>query len=324
MPEDAPKRRLGGAPRDTRRRAGDREPSRKFPAFATGHMCDMPDGVVFLTGASGFVGSRLLRALNAQGVHVRALSRNPAALDGRAELVQGDVRDTETVTEALRGASVAYYLVHSLGTGDFAAADRDAARSFALAAAASDLPRIVYLSGIGRGTLSPHLESRQEVGKILRRSKSTTIELRASIVIGDGSVSYDAFKALAKIPLALLPDWLDTRSQPIAIDDVVRYLLEAADLPTDESRIYEIGGRDVVPYRAILEALGGSAVIAPVPGIAATLATYLQPLEPERVRVVSDLLDSLRIDTSVQDDAALSAFSVEPMGLTDAIATAYR
>ena len=276
---------------------------------------------VFLTGATGYVGGRLLDALRGRGEPVRALSRSGAELDG-AEVVRGDVRDGALVREVLAGVEVAYYLVHALGTPDFGSADREAARSFAAAAADAGVGRLVYLGGIGRGELSPHLASRQEVGRVLRSSGVPTIELRASVVLGEGSVSYDAFRALAALPLAVLPDWIDTPSQPIAVGDVVAYLLEAATVDLDGSAVFEIGGADRVPYRAILEALGGAAATVPAPGVVASLATALKPLQPERARVVSDLLDSLRVDTSVADDSASRVFAVSPLGLAEALARA--
>ena len=276
---------------------------------------------VFLTGATGYVGGRLLAALRERGVPVRAISRSGAALEG-AEVVQGDVRDAAALEPALAGVEVAYYLVHALGTEDFGDADRAAAGAFGAAAATAGVARIVYLGGIGRGDLSPHLASRQEVGRLLRDSGVATVELRASVVLGEGSVSYDAFRALAALPLVVLPDWIDTPAQPIAIDDVVAYLLEAGTVELDGSAVFEIGGADRVTYRAILQALGATAVTVPTPGAAATLAAALKPLQPERARVVSDLLDSLRVDTSVEDDAALRVFSVRPRGLAEALARA--
>jgi len=279
----------------------------------------MPGMRVFLTGASGYVGGKLLAALRDRGVSVRALSRSGDPLDG-AEIVQGDVRDGDALVPALEGATVAYYLVHSLGEDDFGTSDREAALAFAQAASAARVGRIVYLGGIGRGDLSPHLASRQEVGRILRDSGVPTVELRASVVLGEGSVSYDAFTALASLPVAVLPDWLDTPSQPIAVEDVVEYLLEAAEIDLDGSAVFEIGGADRVSYRSILDALGGGAVVqVPTPGIAASLVTALKPLQPERARIVSDLLDSLRNDTSVHDDSALRVFSVRPRGLAEAV-----
>jgi uncharacterized protein YbjT (DUF2867 family) len=279
----------------------------------------MPEMRVFLTGGTGYVGGKLLDALLERGAKVRALSRSGDPIDG-VEVWKGDVRDREVLERGLAGATVAYYLVHSLGEGDFGTADREAAQSFAEAAAAAEVGRIVYLGGIGRGDLSPHLASRQEVGRILRDSGVPTVELRASVVVGEGSVSFDAFKMLASLPVTVLPDWVDTPSQPIAIDDVVAYLLEAAEIELDGSAVYEIGGADKVPYRALLDELGGGPVVqVPAPGIVASLATALQPLQPERARVVSDLLDSLRNDTSVHDDAALRVFSVRPRGLAEAV-----
>jgi uncharacterized protein YbjT (DUF2867 family) len=149
-----------------------------------------------------------------------------------------------------------------------------------------------------------------------------TVELQASVVIGKGSVSYDTFATLAAFPVAVLPDWVDTPSQPIAIDDVVAYLLEAATVEVDGSAVFEIGGADRVPYRAILEEIGGTALTLPAPGLVADLAGALKPLQPERAKVVSDLVDSLRFDTSVEDTSALTAFSVRPVGLAEAVAKA--
>lgn len=283
----------------------------------------MPEGAVFLTGATGFVGGRLLDSLLADGAAVRALTRDAARLDGRKlEVVEGDVLDTALLERALTGTSVAYYLIHSLGSDDFGSADREAAQSFAAAASSAGVGRIVYLGGLGRGELSPHLASRQEVGRILRESGVAAVELQASVVIGEGSVSYEAFRTLAQLPLAVLPHWVETPSQPVAVEDVVAYLREAAEIELAASTIFEIGGADVVPYRAILEALGGAAVTVPAPAAAAAVATRLKGLQPGRVRVVSDLLDSLRVDTSVHDESALRAFSVRPRGLSEAIAAA--
>jgi uncharacterized protein YbjT (DUF2867 family) len=284
---------------------------------------------VLLTGATGYVGGKLLGALLERDVPVRALTRDPSRLEPRAglEVVAGDVLDRHSLAPAFDAVEVAYYLVHSLGSPDYDETDRDAARTFAAAALAAGVGRIVYLGGIGHGELSPHLASRQEVGKILRESGVPTVELRASIVIGTGSVSFDAFTTLVDtLPLTVLPDWARTPSQPIAVDDVVAYLLEAAEIDLDGAEIFEVGGADEVPYSAILEEYarqsGATRAIATVPAPAAlsALATALKPLQPERARILSDLFDSLRIDTSVQDDRARERFSVQPRGLADAIA----
>jgi uncharacterized protein YbjT (DUF2867 family) len=290
----------------------------------------MPDSRVLVTGASGHVGGRLLEALREQGRPVRALSRDPSRLNGDGiEVAEGDVLDPDALAAALSGIGVAYYLIHSLGGDDYAATDREAATAFASAAAEAGIDRIVYLSGIGRGDLSPHLASRQEVGRILREGPVTTIELRASIVIGAGSASFEGLRALVDLfPVVLVPDWARTPSQPIAVDDVVAYLLEAAGIAADGAAVYEVGGRDRVPYTAILEeyarSSGKTRVISTVPAPAATaaLATATKAVQPARLRLLSDLLDSLRIDTSVQDEAAREAFAVEPRGLVESIAGA--
>jgi uncharacterized protein YbjT (DUF2867 family) len=284
----------------------------------------MPRRTTFVTGATGFVGGRLVAALLERGDEVLALTRDASRLDPRegVNVIEGDVADVELVADALQRARVAYYLVHSLGTDDFEARDRRAAVAFADAAERAGLERIVYLSGLGRDSLSPHLASRQEVGLVLRQSAVTTVELRASVVVGHGSVSFDTFEALAELPVTVLPDWIDNLSQPIAVDDVVAYLLAAGDIELDDDAVFEIGGRDVVPYREILGALGGTAATVPMPGLVADVARYLKGVQPERMRVVTDLLDSLRVDTTVQDDSALSAFDVRPRGLAEAIAAA--
>jgi uncharacterized protein YbjT (DUF2867 family) len=285
---------------------------------------------ILLTGATGYVGGKLLAALLERDVPVRALTRDPSRLAARAglEVVAGDVLDRDSLAPAFDGVQVAYYLVHSLGSQDYDETDREAARTFSAAALAAGVSRIVYLGGIGHGELSPHLASRQEVGKILRESGVPTVELRASIVIGTGSVSFDAFTTLVDtLPLTVLPDWARTPSQPIAVDDVVDYLIEAAEIDLDGAEIFEVGGADEVPYSAIVEEYarqsGATRAIATVPAPAAlsALATALKPLQPERARIISDLFDSLRIDTSVRDDRARACFSVRPRGLADAIAS---
>lgn len=213
---------------------------------------------MLLTGATGYVGGRLLRHLEAERhLGVRCLTRRPEALAGRTapdtQIIVGDVLDARSLAPATQGVHTAYYLIHSMNaTGDFERLDRAAARNFAAAARDAGVSRIIYLGGLGHGTgLSPHLASRQQVGDILRASGVPTIEFRASIVIGSGSASYETVRALAEnLPVMITPRWVNTAAQPIAIEDLVEYLLAA--LGHDRGGIFEIGGSDRVSYAEII------------------------------------------------------------------------
>src|SRR6476660_7657938 len=214
-----------------------------------------PAGRVLLTGATGYVGGRLLRKLEESGRPVRCMVRRPEVLSGRAaeqtEIVHGDILDPDSLHEALAGVTTAYYLVHSMAApGPFAGADRRGAENFAAAARRSGVSRIVYLGGLGaEHGLSTHLESRHEVGRILRDSGVPTIEFRASIIIGSGSVSFEIVRSLVdRSPVLLMPRWVVSLTQPIAIEDVLAYLLAALDLELEQSRVFEIGGPDRVAY----------------------------------------------------------------------------
>jgi uncharacterized protein YbjT (DUF2867 family) len=289
---------------------------------------------VLLTGASGYVGGRLLRALEERGVLVRCLSRNPSFLRGRVgpdtEVVQGDVLDPTTMTDAMSGTDTAYYLVHSMSSaGDFEQEDRRAAQHFGQAASAAGVRRIVYLGGLGSGSaLSDHLRSRHEVGEILRRSGVRTIELRASIVIGSGSLSFEMIRGLTeKLPVMVTPRWVRVPAQPIAVEDVIAYLLAARELPGAESTVYEIGGADRVSYGEIMREYarqrGLRRVMIPVPVLSPRLSgLWLGLVTPIYARVGRKLVDSLRNPTVVEDERARSVFAIRPRGIAEAIARA--
>jgi len=211
--------------------------------------------VVLLTGASGYVGGKLLPILEAKGVTLRCLARNPEKLRlvvaPSTKILQGDVLDQGSLNVALQGVEIAYYLVHLMAAStDFEREDRQAAQNFAEAAKKAGVRRIIYLGGLGDDTsrnLSPHLRSRHEVGKILRESGVECVEFRASLVIGAGSLSFDLVRSLTnRLPVMICPRWLATPTQPIAVDDVLAYLMAALDLPAGPSRIFEIGGTDVL------------------------------------------------------------------------------
>jgi len=216
-------------------------------------------GRVLLTGATGYVGGRLLRTLEESGRPVRCMVRRPEALSGRAaaqtEIVYGDVLELDHLHEAFAGVTAAYYLIHSMAaSAPFADADRRGAENFAAAARKSGLSKIIYLGGLGaEDDLSAHLESRHEVGRILRESGVPTIEFRASMIIGSGSVSFEIVRSLVdRMPVLLIPRWVVSRTQPIAIEDVIAYLLAALDLQLEESCLFQIGGPDRVAYADLM------------------------------------------------------------------------
>ncbi|MGI9659846.1 MAG: SDR family oxidoreductase [Gaiellaceae bacterium] len=289
--------------------------------------------MTLLTGASGYVGGRLLSTLEGSGVSVRCLARRPANLSGRVapstEVVQGDVLVPESLGPAMEGVEVAYYLVHSMAAhDDYAKKDRQASEAFARAAREAGVRRIVYLGGLGRGELSPHLASRQEVGRILRGSGVETIELRASVVIGSGSLSFELIRGLVeRLPVMITPTWVETLAQPIAIEDVISYLVEAANVPLGGSDVFEIGGPDRVTYGALMREYarqrGLRRRMLPVPILSPRLSSlWLGLVTPVYARVGRKLIESLQNETIVDDPRALTYFSVRPRGMADSVARA--
>jgi uncharacterized protein YbjT (DUF2867 family) len=289
--------------------------------------------LVLLTGATGYVGGRLLRRLEERGERVRCLTRRLGALaPGRdtTMVVVGDVLDGESLHAALRGVEAAYYLVHSMGSaGSFEEEDRRAALNFANAAREVGVRRIVYLGGLGAGgDLSSHLASRQEVGAVLAGSGVQTIEFRASIVIGSGSLSFEIIRKLVeRLPVMVTPRWVRTAAQPIAIEDVLDYLLAALDVELDGSAVFEIGGADAVSYEELMREyarqIGLRRLIIPVPLLTARLSSlWLGLVTPVYARVGRKLIDSLPHETVVRDTSAVTVFPIRPRGYREAIARA--
>jgi uncharacterized protein YbjT (DUF2867 family) len=264
---------------------------------------------------------------------VRCLSRRPEYLRPRAaattEVVRGDVLQPETMAPALVGVDTVYYLVHSMSSSrPFDEVDRAAARAFGTAAREAGVRKVVYLGGLGRGELSPHLASRQEVGEILRASGVPTIELRASIVIGSGSASFEMIRALVeKLPVMVTPRWVRVRAQPIAIEDVLAYLLEAGEREPVGGELYEIGGADRVMYLELMQEYarqrGLRRTMIPVPVLTPRLSSlWLWLVTPVYAGVGRKLVDSLRDETVVEEARALDVFRVRPRGVGEAIARA--
>ncbi|MCL3860345.1 SDR family oxidoreductase [Actinotalea sp. K2] len=217
--------------------------------------------LVAVTGVTGYVGGRLVPELLAAGYPVRALARNPARLRdrpwaGEVETVAADASDLDQTRAALEGVGVAYYLIHSLGSGRrFESRDRRTALTFAQAAREAGVERIVYLGGLSPESehLSPHLESRKEVGEILLASGVPTTVLRAAVIIGSGSASFEMMRYLTeRLPAMTTPRWVDNRIQPVAIRDVLRYLVGSATMPAEINRTFDIGGPEVLTYREMM------------------------------------------------------------------------
>ncbi len=286
---------------------------------------------IAVVGATGYIGSRLVPQLLDAGHEVVCLARTPAKLDDRpwrdaVEIRRCDVLEADQVAAALEGIDAAYYLVHSMGSNaDFASADREAATNFADAAEKNHLDRVVYLGGLGSGDeLSSHLESRHEVGAALASGATPVTELRAAVVIGSGSVSFEMLRYLTEVlPIMTTPRWVETKCQPIAIRDVLSHLAAALD---DEpgSNIYEIGGSDVVSYREMMQLYAETAglrrrTILPVPVLSPRLSSlWIGLVTPLPVGVARPLVDSLRHEVTARADRHPRA-PVHPMPLREAI-----
>lgn len=289
---------------------------------------------ILLTGATGYVGGRLLRHLEERNQLLRCLARDPARVATRAattEVLQGDCLDAASLARAFEGVQSAYYLVHSMAGGaDYAERDRRAADNFARAAAGAGVERIIYLGGLTdeSGAVSEHLKSRAETGDVLRASGVPVIEFRASIIIGAGSLSYEMIQALVeRLPIMVCPRWVSTLTQPIAIGDVVSYLAAALDLPEAERGIFEIGGPDTVSYgdmmRAYARLRGLRRLLVPVPLLTPHLSgLWLALVTPAQARIGRALVEGLKNSTIVRSDAARRRFPIETMSLHEALVVA--
>jgi len=284
-------------------------------------------GPVLVAGGTGFVGRRLVRALIEADHEVRVMTRSPDRYRGPGEAVHGDVADADSLHPAIEGCAAAYYLVHSLDSADFEQRDAAAARAFGSAAAAAGVAQIVYLGGLGDDgdALSAHLRSRREVDTMLAEAGVPVTVLRAGIVVGHGGISWEITRQLVEhLPAMVTPRWVRTRTQPIAVDDVVRYLVGVLDNPAATGRVFEVGGPDVLEYRAMLERVaaleGRRLLIVPVPllspGLSSRWLAFVTDVDSQAGR---NLIDSMVNEVIVRDHSIRDVVPFELTGYDDAV-----
>lgn len=294
----------------------------------------MNQPLILVTGATGYIGGRLVSLLLGKGYRVRCLVRDPRRIEGRewagaVEVVVGDLLQPETLVPALKDASVAYYLVHSLGAGsDFSERDIRAATNFSQAARAAGVERIIYLGGLAHPSqdLSEHLRSRHQTGDTLRTGGVPVTEFRAGVIVGSGSVSFELVRYLTeRLPVMICPRWVYTRTQPIAIREVLAYLMGALTRPQSAGRIIEIGGSQVLTYGEMMtkyaEVRGLRRWMIAVPFLTPRLSSYwVNLVTPIPASIARPLIEGLRNENVVRDPVALTMFpEVKPVDYKTAV-----
>ena len=282
---------------------------------------------ILVTGATGFIGRRLVPALVEAGHDVRAMTRRPESYDGPGEAVAGDVSDPASLTGPLEGVAVAYYLVHSLDDADFERKDAEAARAFASAARAQGVQQIVYLGGLGGdGDLSAHLRSRREVESLLVESGVPVTVLRAAIVVGAGGISWEITRQLARnLPAMVVPRWAATKTQPIALDDVIRYLVAVCGNDAALGQVFEIGGPDRLTYIDMLRVAAGQisgrgVPILKVPVLTPGLSSrWLALVTDVDVTTGRNLIDSMGVEVVVTEQRIREIAPGEPLTYAEAV-----
>jgi uncharacterized protein YbjT (DUF2867 family) len=283
---------------------------------------------ILVTGATGFIGHRLVAALDEQGHEVRAMTRRPESYDGPGDPVAGDVHDADSLVEPLADVEIAYYLVHSLDDADFERKDAEAARAFATAAAKQGVRQIIYLGGLGEegSDMSAHLRSRREVEELLGGTGVPVTVLRAAIVVGHGGISWELTRQLVKnLPAMVVPKWASTKTQPIAVDDVIRYLVGVAGREEALGRVFEIGGPDQLTYVDMLRVAaeldkGRKAVIIEVPVLTPRLSSYWLALVTDvDVTTGRNLIDSMGTEVLVSEQSIREVVPGEPLAYAEAV-----
>jgi len=307
-------------------------PTLSAPETSAAH--EAPDGRhaprhILVSGATGYIGGRLVPRLLELGYHVRCLVRDPGRLQGRpwhddVQIVAGDVLRPETLAPAMDGIDAAYYLIHSLGSGaDFPQRDLRAATNFARAAHAAGIDRLIYLGGLGEASpeLSEHLRSRQQTGDALRAAGISVTEFRAGVIVGSGSISFEMVRYLTeRVPIMICPSWVYTRTQPIGIREVLEYLTAVLAVPESRGRIIEIGGADVVTYGQMMtiyaEVRGLRRLMVPVPVLTPRLSAFWVDLvTPIPASIARPLTEGLRNEIVVNDPSARVLFpDIQPAG----------
>jgi len=284
-------------------------------------------GPVLVAGGTGFVGRRLVAALDEQNAEVVVMTRSPDKHRGPGTPVFGDVADPESLVKALAGCRSAYYLVHSLDSEDFEERDAAAARDFGRAAADAGVTQIVYLGGLGsdRDDLSAHLRSRREVESLLGEAGVPVTVLRAGIIVGHGGISWEITRQLVEhLPAMITPRWVTTRTQPIAVDDVVRYLVGVLGHPDALGAVFEIGGPDILEYRTMLKRVAAienrrlPIVSVPLltPGLSSRWLAFVTDVDTQTGRT---LIDSMANEVIVTDDTIRAVVPFELTGYDDAV-----
>ena len=284
---------------------------------------------VAVTGATGFIGGHLARALTDHGHDVTALTRHPDDYDGAGRAVHADIADAASLGEALDGQEAAYYLVHSLAEQDFAERDREGAHAFAAAATAAGLDQVVYLGGLGndQDDLSEHLRSRREVERILLEGAPTTA-LRAGIVIGDGSISWEILRQLVeRLPVMITPRWVQTKTQPIALADALVDLVGVLGRADAIGEVYDIGGPEALTYRDMMliasRVMDRHRIIAPVPLLSPRLSSHwLRIITDVDLTTARSLVDSMTNEVVVRDHRLDELLGHTPMTFAEAAAKA--
>ncbi|HLK56326.1 MAG TPA: SDR family oxidoreductase, partial [Chthonomonadaceae bacterium] len=309
------------------------------PVHWAGLQADMQKRRILVTGATGYVGGRLVPLLLQKGYAVRCMARDPRKLAGRwdaavttegqLEIVPGDVLKPETLAPALQGVEVAYYLMHAMGDGEkgFVEREKQSAAEFAHIAARQGVRRIIYLGGLGRRDIetSAHLHSRHQTGDLLRTGSVPVTELRAAVVVGSGSVAFEMLRHLTeKLPLMVCPRWIETRTQPIYINDTLAYLIAALETAETEGRILDIGGPDVLSYREMMLTYAGikslRRLILTVPVLTPRLSAYwVNLVTPIPASIAFPLIEGLKTETVCENDEARRLMPIPLTSFRDAL-----